>query len=120
MSVSAFLFQLLIRPLELIFEISYYMAVGILNNSGLAIIVLSLIVNILVLPLYKSADSIQEKERLRQKRMESYTSHIKETFSGDEKMMVLQTYYRQNNYKPIYALSASLPLLLHTVFPNPS
>lgn len=116
MSIAHILFQLFIGPLQLVFEATYTVAKILFSNSGLAIMVLSLAVNVLVLPLYKRADAIQEDERALQKRMESAVSHIKRTFSGDERMMVLQSYYRQNNYKPWYSLRASLPLLLQVPF----
>ena len=42
--------------------------------------------------------------------------NIKKTFSGDERMMILQAYYRQNNYKPTDALKGSVSLLLQIPF----
>ena len=63
MTVSHMLFQLLIKPLEVLFEVIYGYAMIRLNNPGLAIIVMSLVMNILLLPLYRRADLIQEEER---------------------------------------------------------
>ena len=48
--------------------------------------------------------------------MKKYVDHIKAHFKGDEQYMILNTYYRQNNYKPIYALRSSLSLLLQIPF----
>nr|MBP8969174.1 YidC/Oxa1 family membrane protein insertase [Lachnospiraceae bacterium] len=43
-------------------------------------------------------------------------SHIKKTFKGDEKVMMLQAYYRINDYKPVYALRGVSSLLLQIPF----
>ena len=116
MSVAQFLYQLLIGPLELIFELVYALANLILNNCGLAIFALSLTLNFLLLPLYRRADAIQAEERAAEEKLAPWVNHIKKTFSGDERFMMLQTYYRQNNYKPVYTLRGSLPLALEIPF----
>ncbi|MCH5351977.1 MAG: YidC/Oxa1 family membrane protein insertase, partial [Acutalibacter sp.] len=72
--------------------------------------------NILVLPLYRRADAMQENARDTEAKLHDGAAHIKKTFSGDEQMMILQTYYRQNHYKPTDALSGSVSLLLEIPF----
>lgn len=116
MSVSHILYQLLIGPLELIFELAYGLANLILNNSGLSIFALSLTLNFLLLPLYRRADAIQAEERAVEERLAPWVKHIKQTFTGDERFMMLQTYYRQNHYRPFYSLRGSLPLVLEIPF----
>ncbi len=59
---------------------------------------------------------MQEEARDVEKRLHDGIEHIKKTFSGDERMMILQTYYRQNNYKPTSALKGSVSLLLQIPF----
>ena len=51
MSLITILETLLIGPLKLVFEIIFQLANRFIGHPGLAIIVLSLIMNILVLPL---------------------------------------------------------------------
>lgn len=116
MSVLSALYQILIGPLELLFDMIYSLAYRLIGNQGLVIIVLSLCMNALVLPLYRRADAMQAEERELERKLEPGTKHIKKVFSGDERFMVLQTFYRQNNYKPSYALRGSLPLLLQVPF----
>lgn len=108
--------SLLIGPLKLVFEVIFSVASHILGHPGPAIIVLSLAMNILVLPLYRRADAIQMEARDTENKLKDVVSHIKKTFSGDERMMILQTYYRQNNYNPLSVLSGSLSLLLEIPF----
>ncbi len=117
MSLFSIIESILIGPLKLLFEIIYeytYRLVG--GNHGLAIIGLSLIINTLVLPLYKRADEMQAKARDIEFKLREGVLHIKKTFSGDERMMILHTYYRQNNYKPTDSLKGSVSLLLEIPF----
>ncbi|MBE6563564.1 MAG: hypothetical protein E7660_07490 [Ruminococcaceae bacterium] len=116
MSFWSILESLLIGPLKLVFEIIFEFANRFIGHPGLAIIVLSLIMNILVLPLYRRADAMQEASRDVEAKLSEGASHIKKTFKGDERMMILQTYYRQNNYKPTDALNGSVSLLLEIPF----
>ena len=116
MSFLSALYTLVISPLELLFEVIFTIANRLIGNEGLAIIFLSLAVNFLVLPLYKRADELQAEERDIQLKMAPMVKHIKSTFKGDERFMMLQEYYRINNYKPIYALRSSFSLLLQIPF----
>ena len=116
MSFLTFLSTLFIGPLKLVFELIFGVALSFVNNPGLAIIFLSLAMNILVLPLYRRADAMQEEARDIENKLSRGVAHIKKTFSGDERMMILQTYYRQNNYKPTDALNGSVSLLLEIPF----
>jgi hypothetical protein len=116
MSLISILETLLIGPLKLIFEIIFELAHRLIRHPGLAIIALSLVMNILVLPLYKRADAVQEENRNVEARPKAGVDHIKKVFTGDERMMITQTYYRQNNYKPTDVLNGSVSLLLEVPF----
>lgn len=116
MSFLTILDTLLLGPLKLVFEIIYVIANRFIGNPGLAIIVLSLIMNVLVLPLYRRADAMQEAARDVEAKLHRGVAHIKKVFTGDERMMILQTYYRQNDYRPTDALNGSVSLLLEIPF----
>lgn len=94
MSFLEILYTMLIGPLQLVFEIIFAVANRMTGHPGIAIIVLSLIMNVLVLPLYRRADQMQEEAREIDLKLRDGVSHIKKSFSGDERMMILQTYYR--------------------------
>jgi len=106
-------FNLFIMPLELIFEVIFWF---LKDHPALAIFAISIVMNFLALPLYKRADSIQAQERDKTASMAYRVGRIKKTFKGDERYMMLTTYYRQQNYKPIYALRSTFPLLLQVPF----
>lgn len=116
MTFFSILETIFIGPLKLLFEFVFDVANSFVSHPGYAIIFLSLIMNILVLPLYRRADAMQEAARDTEARLREGASHIKKTFSGDERMMILQTYYRQNDYKPTDALRGSVSLLLEIPF----
>ena len=116
MSFFSLLYQLLFGPLELLFDAVYAFMFRVTKNEGVAIVALSLAINFLILPLYRRADAMQEEERVRTQKLERVVSHIKKVFKGDERFMILQTYYRQNDYKPYYALKGSMSLLLEIPF----
>ena len=110
MSVFEIIGNILIGPLKAIFELIFSLAYTVIQHPGPAIIVLSFVMNIVLLPLYRRADAIQIEARDTENRLKDVVSHIKKTFSGDERMMILQTYYRQNNYSPLSVLSGSVSL----------
>ncbi|MBQ7670410.1 MAG: YidC/Oxa1 family membrane protein insertase [Clostridia bacterium] len=116
MSVLSILETFFIGPLKLIFEVIFNIANDIIVNPGIAIVFLSLAMNVLVLPLYKRADAMQQKARDTEAALKDGIKHIKQTFSGNERMMMLQVYYRQNNYSPVNALRGSISLFLEIPF----
>ena len=116
MNFFEIIYRILISPLQIIFEYIYSVALKGIHNPGLSIIALSLAMNLLVLPLYNRADKVQEEERETEKRLRDGVAHIKKTFKGDEKMMLLQVYYKQNGYKPTDVFKGSVSLLLEIPF----
>ncbi len=116
MSFFDILGTLLIKPLELIFEVIYALSQRLLGDPALSVVALSLFMNLLVLPLYRRADELQEEEKQTEMRLKKGVDHIKKTFRGDERMLMLQTYYRQNGYKPTYVLKGAASLLLEIPF----
>lgn len=87
-----------------------------LHSYGLAIIVLSLVVNTVLLPLYHMADKWQIEEREKQQKMAKKVAEIKQAFKGQERFMMLKTLYRQNHYHPIMAVRNSVGFLIQVPF----
>ncbi len=105
-----------IGPIKFLFEMVFSLVNDRIDNPGISIICLSLAINILILPLYMRADVMQKKARDKEALLHDGIAHIKKNFSGDERMMILQTYYRQNNYSPFSVLASSVSLLLQIPF----
>ncbi len=116
MDVWQILQKLILGPIELLLDAIYAIALRNTGSAGWSVIVLSLAVSLFLLPLYKRADTIQKEERDRALRMKPRIDQIKAVFTGNERFMILQTYYRQNHYKPYYALKSSVSLLLQIPF----
>ena len=114
--MRSYLYAVLIYPIEMLIETVFTVSMKMVPNPGYAVIFVSAAVQLLVLPIYKRADEMQEDERIRQKRMAPMVGHIKETFRGDERVMMLSTYYREEHYHTYYQLRAVLPLLLQIPF----
>jgi len=116
MTFSEILGTVLIEPLKIVFEMIFSVAWGVVGNPGIAVIILSLCMNTLLMPLYRRADLIQLEAKETDEKMKPVLDHFKKTFSGDERMMMTQTYYRQNHYSPLSALNGSVSLLLEIPF----
>ena len=110
------LFTIIIYPLVQIIEVIYRTGRKIFENTGLAIICVSLAVTFLCLPLYIVAEKWQDIERVITKRLKPKIDKIKAVFSGDTRYMILSTYYRQNHYHPLYALRNSFGILIQVPF----
>jgi len=110
------LYTIIIYPLVQIIEIIYRAGYKIFDNTGLAIICVSLAVTFLCLPLYIVAEKWQQIERGIMLKLKPKADKIKSVFSGDERYMILSTYYRQNHYHPLYALRNSFGILIQIPF----
>jgi YidC/Oxa1 family membrane protein insertase len=116
MPVADFFYTLVVYPLGTIVEVVFMFAQKTFRETGLSIIFVSAAISVLSLPLYNMAEHWQQIERGIQKKLQEKRKKINAVFSGDERYMILSTYYRQNHYHPIYALRSSLGLLIQIPF----
>lgn len=112
----SYLYYLFIAPLEWLMRFILEHGYQYTGSYGLSLILLSLVVSVLVLPLYHLAESWQEKERLVQLSMKDYLPHIRKTFKGRERYMLIRTVYRQHDYHPLYSLRCSAGFLIQVPF----
>jgi len=110
------LYTLFIYPITQIIELCFTFTLKIFKDPGVSILGISVIISILCLPLYNAAEKWQILERDTVKKLKSKIDKIKSAFSGDERFMVLQTYYKQNNYHPVYSLRSTFGILLQVPF----
>ncbi|MCR4736072.1 MAG: membrane protein insertase YidC [Treponema sp.] len=112
------LYNIIIAPIETLIDWVFlfisrkFSALGIMS----AVAGVSIAMNFMALPIYNVADSLQEKERKISKKLEERVKRIKKAFKGDEQFMMLQAYYRENNYHPLYVLRSSLSILIELPF----
>jgi len=110
------LFTIIIYPITQIIEFIFVFAYKLFRETGISIIFVSGAISILCLPLYMVAERWQETERNIQKRLAPKIAKIKAVFRGDERFMVLSTYYRQNKYHPVFALRSTFGLFIQIPF----
>ena len=110
------LYTIIIYPIVQIIEFVFVFAQRLFKETGLSIVCVSGAVSILCLPLYMVAERWQEVERNIQKKLAPKIAKIKAAFTGDERYMILSTYYRQNHYHPVYAMRSTFGLLIQIPF----
>lgn len=116
MSIANMLYQLIIYPLELLYEYLYSIELRFIPSQGICIILLSFMINLLLLPVYELLDEMGRRQSVKDRELSHWISHIKSTFEGDERFFMLRTYYRQNHYRPFDAMKGVMPLLLEIPF----
>jgi len=114
--MTAFLHTIIIYPLYLLIEVIYKIFHKVAGSEGLSVIGVSVGITLLCLPLYAVAEHWQQVERDTQAKMKAGLDRIKKTFSGDERYMMTQTFYKQHHYQPIMALRSSFGLLIQIPF----
>ncbi|GHV19361.1 hypothetical protein FACS189494_00730 [Spirochaetia bacterium] len=111
-----FLYTVIVFPLVQLIELAYVFSFRIFGNEGIAIAGVSIVVSVCTLPLYFMAEKQQQAERDTQKKLKPVIDNIKAVFKGDKRFMILQTYYRQNHYHPVFALRSTLSLFIQIPF----
>ena len=107
---------LLIEPIRTTLLYVLEAAHGASGSYGVALVILSLVFNLILMPAYHLAEIVQGREREIQHRMARKIAEFKFAFKGQERYWMLRTLYRQNDYHPIYALRALLPLAIQIPF----
>jgi len=110
------LYLIFIYPIELLIELVFQLSYKLWDSCGISLAAVSLAVSFLSLPLYMIAERWQQKERDIQKAFKPEIDEIKAVFKGDERYMILSTFYRQNHYHPIMALRSSISLMIQVPF----
>lgn len=116
MSIIEALYYLIIRPLELVYEFIFSLSYKTFGNAVISIVALSISVGLMSLPLYSRADELHMESDNVEQKIKKWRSVIKSTFRGDEQVMMLQAYYRENNYHPLMIMKSSVSLLLQIPF----
>ncbi|MDR0389682.1 MAG: membrane protein insertase YidC [Spirochaetaceae bacterium] len=109
-------YTLFIWPVRVIIEFLFILFARIFYDPGIAVVILSIILNTLLLPVYTTAERWQKEERELQNRMKKKLSEIRAVFKGDERQMMISAYYRIMGYSPFFALRSSTGLLLQIPF----
>ena len=116
MTFTDILFTIIIRPLELLFEFIFAVTDCVITNPAVSLVIMSLAINLLVLPLYRRADVLQQQAREKEEELRHMVNHIRKKFKGDERIMMLQTFYRQQHYSQLSSMKSLISLILQIPF----
>ena len=110
--IGHILYWLCIFPIAEAIEIIYTILYRVVDDYGIATVGLSFAVTLLTLPIYMVAERWQGVERDKEMAMAPKVGRIRKAFRGDERFMMLSAYYREQGYKPVYALRSAFSILV--------
>ena len=108
--------EIILYPLEKLFELLFSLNYSLTHNYGYSIIFLSLEVSTILIPLYWLAERWKRAEKQALDKMERNLKGIAYRYQGAKKNYLIQKTYQLYNYHPIYSLRASLGLLIQIPF----
>lgn len=113
-----FLYNIIISPIEIIIDYVFTLFSCQFFHLGplVCLYAISLVVNFLSLPVYRYAEKLQKDTSAKIKKLENGEKRIKKAFKGNERFMMLQEYYRQNNYRPLERLKSSMAIIVELPF----
>lgn len=110
------LFDLTIAPIQLWMASALEYAYKLTASYGWSIVLMSLVVNFIILPIYIQAERWQENERKIKNSISEKEKMIKRAFKGQERFAMISTLYRQAGYSPLLASRSSLGFFLQIPF----
>ena len=110
------LFNIFISPVLWLMQNLLINIFNVVNDYGFSLIILSIFINILILPLSYLAESLKDRHKKKISSFQFEIDLIKKNYSGQEKHYYLQALYKINNYHPFSSLTASSGLLLQIPF----
>ena len=106
------IYQVFIAPIEAGMDAVLSAIYSVTGSYGIGIFLLSLLINVVLLPLFHIAEKWQAAERRIQSILKPKLEEFRQAFSGEERHIMIRTLYRQAGYHPIYAMRSSVGLLL--------
>jgi len=111
------IFELIfIFPLRFLMNLVLQGGYALTGNVGVSILILSIVVNTALLPLYYLAERWQNKERRVQHSMAPRLAEIKRTYKGEERYNRTVELYKSFNYHPIQSLRTSFGFMIQVPF----
>ena len=103
-------------PLEQIYKFLYLATYDITGNYGIALILLSLFIYIVLFPFNQKAQQIQNEEREVQSIIAPQIAEIKKQSHGKEQYEKIQRLYHRYAYHPIYAIRSAAGIVFQIPF----
>ena len=111
-----FLYNLLIIPIISLINWLFLASLWITGSYGWAVILLSIIVKVLLLPVGLLVERLKKEELLLQQVIQPIIKDLKYKYKGEELHNKISKLYKQYSYNPIYSLKTSLGLFIQLPF----
>ena len=112
-----FIYTVFIAPLEYWMRVVLVWGHGVCEgNWGWSIVLMSLVVNTVILPIYMKAESWQEQEQKLRLGFEAKEAMIKRAFHGQERFAMISTMRRQAGYTAFLSMRSSVGFFLQIPF----
>ena len=108
--------QSIFYPLEQLYKFLYLSVYDITGDYGIALILLSLFIYIILFPFNQKAQQIQNVEREVQSIIAPQIEEIKRQFHGKEQYEKIQRLYHRYAYHPIYSIRSAAGIVLQIPF----
>ena len=110
------LYNLFILPIETLMRWVLESLFFVIGDYGLAIILLSVVINILIFPLTALSEKYRKDDKDIKDKMENDIANIKKSYTGRERYFYIKTIYKQFGYSNFSSIKASFGLLLQIPF----
>lgn len=107
----SFLYYIFIKPLEILFETVLNYSLMIVPIDFI-IFVLSIVVQILLVPLYRLTHKIENREKDRKKSVDEALALIKKDYKGEALFKETEKIYKKFGYNPLLSFRSSISLFL--------
>lgn len=106
------IFTLLISPLSLIYEVLFEIIYRMVQSYGAALLLLSVVTSILVIPLDGLVKGAISKEKKIQGIINPQLDKIKREYTGSEKDRAIERLYHRYSYNPVLSYRLALGVLV--------
>jgi len=90
--------------------------IKLVRNHGIAIILLSVCVKVIMLPLVKIAERWQEEVNEKKSRLQPFIDEIKAKYKGEEQNKRILELHKQHNISPLFTLKSLFGALIQIPF----
>jgi membrane protein insertase Oxa1/YidC/SpoIIIJ len=102
--------------LELIFEKVFHFLFSVTNSYGLAILLVSVLISVILMPFYHITGILEDKEKAIRLKLQPYISKINKIKDAHIRHKHLSKLYKVYNYSPIMSLRSLSSLVIQIPF----
>lgn len=108
--------QKVLWPLTSLLRLVLEAIVPIVHSYGLAVMLLSILVSVMLTPITRAARRMEMFDKERQERMAPLIAEVRANYRGQDRFEKTDEIYQQFNYHPVKSMGSLLPLLVQLPF----